>query len=231
MATFVIAHGAWGGGWAWMKVRPLLRAAGHDVFTPTYTGLGERAHLLSPEVDLDTHVRDVLGVLACEDLRDVVLVGHSYGGMVATGVAAQAADRVGSLVYVDAFAPHDGECLLDLTEPGARERFETLAAAEGFGWLAPASGPSHPHRPGPDRRHPHPLACFRQPLRYDPAALAGIPRTYVRCTEPAMPGLERSAERARTEAGWRYVEMATDHNPQFTEPEALTAILLEAAPR
>lgn len=229
MASFAIAHGAWGGGWAWMRVRPLLQASGHEVFTPTYTGLGERAHLLSPQVDLDTHVRDILGVLEYEDLRDVVLVGHSYGGMVATGVAARAADRVGCLVYVDAFAPHNGESLLDLTEPGARERFETLAAAEGFGWLVPASGPSHPDRPGPDRRCPHPLASFRQSLRFDPAALAGIPRTYVRCTEPALPGLERSAERARTEPGWRYVELATDHNPQYAAPDALTAILLAAA--
>src|SRR6185436_21106805 len=104
MATFVVAHGAWSAGWAWKKMRPLLRERGHELFTPTYTGLGERVHLLTREVDLETHVRDVLGVLECEDLREVILVGHSYGGMVATVVADRAASRIARLVYLDAFA-------------------------------------------------------------------------------------------------------------------------------
>ena len=94
MATIVVCHGAWSAGWAWKKVRPLLRAAGHDIFTPTYTGLGERAHQVSRAINLDMHIADVLGVLDCEDLRDVVLLGHSYGGMVATGVADRAAERI-----------------------------------------------------------------------------------------------------------------------------------------
>jgi pimeloyl-ACP methyl ester carboxylesterase len=229
MATFVIAHGAWGGGWAWATVNRRLRAAGHDVFTPTYTGLGERAHLLSRETDLETHVRDVVGVMSYEDLREVVLVGHSYGGMVATGAAARAADRVAALVYVDAFAPRDGESLFNLVEPGGRERLAAAAQSDGFGWLIPPSGDPHPQRPGPDRRLPHPLACFAQPLRYDEATIAGLPRTYVRCTDPALPGLDASAARARTEPGWRYLELATDHNPQYTAPAELTAILGDAA--
>jgi pimeloyl-ACP methyl ester carboxylesterase len=105
MATFVLCHGAWSAAWAWKKVRPLLRAAGHEVFTPTYTGLGERAHQVSRSVDLETHIRDILAVLDCEDLRDVMLVGHSYGGMVATGVADRAAERIAKVVYLDAFVP------------------------------------------------------------------------------------------------------------------------------
>jgi pimeloyl-ACP methyl ester carboxylesterase len=108
MATYALVHGAWHGGWCWKKVTPLLRAAGHEVFAPTLTGLGERAHLLTPAVDPETHIDDVLGVLHYEDLRQVVLVGHSYGGTVITGVAARAADRIGHLVYLDAFVPLGG---------------------------------------------------------------------------------------------------------------------------
>src|SRR5712692_8234402 len=114
MATFVLVHGAWLGGWCWQRVSPLLREAGSEVFAPTLTGLGERAHLLSLEIDLETHVRDVCGVLECENLKDVVLVGHSYGGMVITGVAERSAKRLSQLVYLDAFVPTDGQSLLDL---------------------------------------------------------------------------------------------------------------------
>ena len=114
MATFLICHGAWSAGWAWKKVRPLLRAAGHEVFTPTYTGLGERAHQSSRAVTLDTHIADVLGVIDCEDLKDIVLVGHSYGGMVATGVADRVPERIAKLVYLDAFVPGSGQSLNDL---------------------------------------------------------------------------------------------------------------------
>ena len=114
MATFVVAHGAWSAAWAWKKMRPLLRAAGHALWTPTYTGLGERAHLASAVIDLDTHIRDVVGVLDMEDLSDVVLIGHSYGGMVATGIADRARARIAQLVYLDAFVPRNGQSLLDL---------------------------------------------------------------------------------------------------------------------
>src|SRR5215210_4421571 len=105
MATFVIVHGAWSGAHAWRRVRPLLRAAGHEVFTPALTGLGERAHLASPRVDLDTHIQDVVGVLEYEDLGEVMLVGHSYGGVVITGVAERAAPRLAQLIYLDAEVP------------------------------------------------------------------------------------------------------------------------------
>src|SRR5262245_15830012 len=115
MATFVVAHGAWSAGWAWKKMHPLMAAREHRLFTPTHTGLGERAHLARPDVDLDTHIADILAVLEMEDLRGVILMGHSYGGMVATGVAARARDRVAKLVYVDAFAPREGDSILSLT--------------------------------------------------------------------------------------------------------------------
>jgi len=138
MATYLICHGAWSGGWSWKKMRPLLRAAGHEVLTPSYTGLGERAHLAHPLVDLETHIEDILAVIATEDLRDIILVGHSYGGMVATGVADRVPDRVRHLVYLDAFVPADGQSLQDLV--GAAP-----VAAPVDGWLIP------PNPPAPDR--------------------------------------------------------------------------------
>jgi len=113
LTTFVLADGAWHGGWCWRRVASLLRAAGHGVYTPTLTGLGERAHLVGRHVDLDTHIADVRGVLQCEELSNVVLCGHSYGGMVISGVAESAPNALRSLVYLDAFVPADGQCLLD----------------------------------------------------------------------------------------------------------------------
>src|SRR5512145_1133775 len=141
MATFLICHGAWSAGWAWKKVRPLLRAAGHEVFTPSYTGLGERAHQASRAINLETHVADVLGVIDCEDLRDIVLVGHSYGGMVATGVADRVRDRIARLVYLDAFVPGHGQSLFDMLPRQERARRQEEANARGDGWLVPPNPP------------------------------------------------------------------------------------------
>ena len=121
MAIFVVAHGAWSSAWAWKKMRPLMRAAGHEFWTPSYTGLGERSHLASPDIDLDTHIRDVINVLEFEDLTDIVLVGHSYGGMVATGVADGARERVGQVIYLDAFVPEDGKSLTDYLGQASRD--------------------------------------------------------------------------------------------------------------
>src|SRR4030081_945027 len=115
-ATFLVCHGAWSAGWAWKKMHPLMSAAGHRLVTPTYAGLGERAHLANPSIDLETHIEDMLNVIKYEDLRDIVLVGHSYGGMVATGVADRARDRVTQLISMRAFVRDDGQSLLDLNE-------------------------------------------------------------------------------------------------------------------
>src|SRR5262249_57232345 len=146
MATFVVAHGAWSSAWAWKKMRPLIRAAGHELWTPSYTGLGERAHLANPAIDLDTHIADVIGVLEMEDLRDIVLIGHSYGGMVATGVADRARSRVAQVVYLDAFVPRNGQSLFDLQTGEARERMRGLALSKGDGWRIPPS-PMPPDTP------------------------------------------------------------------------------------
>lgn len=134
-SVFVLVHPAWHGGWCWKKVVPLLRDGGQQVLTPTLTGLGERSHLARPEIGLEAHVDDVLNVLKYEDLRGVVLVGHSSGGMVITGVADRSPERIAHIVYLDAFVPEHGQALFDLVAPERRQAMEALVASEGEGWL------------------------------------------------------------------------------------------------
>jgi pimeloyl-ACP methyl ester carboxylesterase len=234
MATFLIAHGAWSAAWAWKKMRPLLQARGHALYTPTYTGLGERAHLASREVGLETHIADVLGTLEFEDLRDVVLVGHSYGGMVATGVADRARARLRRLVYLDAFVPRDGQSLLDLLPADVRERMREAARTAGDGWRVPPN-PVPPDTSETDlawlmpRRVMHPLRAFEEPIRLS-GPEGAAPRAYIYCTRIA-PGdvFGPFAERARREAGWQYLELEASHSPNVTAPEALAALLEKLA--
>jgi pimeloyl-ACP methyl ester carboxylesterase len=234
VTVFVVAHGAWSAGWAWKKMRPLLRAAGHELWTPTYTGLGERAHLASPAIDLDTHIADVTGVLEMEDLRDIVLVAHSYGGMVATGVADRARERIAQLIYLDAFVPHDGQSLFDLQPADARARMRELARTDGEGWRLP---PTQMPADTPDadvawasgRRRPQPIRTFEQPLRLAGNA-APPPRSYIYCQRSAPADVFRQfAERAQRESGWRYFEVDASHNPHITAPQALLDLLAKIA--
>lgn len=230
MATFVVAHGAWSASWAWRKMHPLMRAAGHELVVPCYTGLGERRHLLDPGITLDTHVLDVVGAIKMEDLRDVVLVGHSYGGMVATGVADRARERIAHLVYLDAFVPSDGQSLFDLQGPEHRARVEAMAASDGEGWLVPPQAPPPDTAPedlawiGP-RRFPQPIATFRTPLQLDHGEFSG-PRSYIFCTRvgPAD-SFRQFAARARAEHGWGYRELDASHNPHITMPAELARVL------
>jgi len=232
MATFLICHGAWSAGWAWKKVRPLLRAAGHEVFTPTYTGLGERAHQASPSVDLETHIADVLAVIEFEDLKDLVLVGHSYGGMVVTGVADRVPERVRHLVYLDAFVPASGQSLLDLAQRNPPP--PAAAATGGESWLIP------PNPPAPDtsaadlawltpRRRPQPVKTFAQKLELKNPVPA-FPRSYVYCTKK-MPDdvFLQFSKRFKSDPAWRYHEIDSSHSPNVTAPEALVRLLVQIA--
>ena len=223
MATIVIVPGAFDGGWRWTEVRAALQAAGHAVYALTLTGLGERRHLATPDVGLDTHIQDVVNVLAYEDLRDVVLVGHSYGGMVVTAVADRAADRVTRLVYVDAALPRDGECGFDLFPPEVRASWEEQARLDGEGWCTPPG-------PGADRRAaPMPLKTGQQPLRLTGTGRRSVPGAYVHCTaKTGRDAFARSADRAR-ERGWPVHELATGHDPQGNAAErtALVELLLK----
>jgi pimeloyl-ACP methyl ester carboxylesterase len=237
MATFVLVHGAWLGGWCWQRVTPHLRAAGHEVYTPTLTGLGERAHLLSREVSLDTHVQDILGVLEYEDLREVVLVGHSYGGMVVSGVAERAPQRLARLVYLDAWMPvDDARSMAELGPrlmPGFLPPLEAWAQAAGEGWLVPI--PGGPEYPLPleeaDRRWvgahvtPHPLRTLYDRVgRGDPAA-AALPRTYITCPTPGQPARYAQFAEQAPRNGWACQELAGGHFVFATMPAELGALL------
>jgi pimeloyl-ACP methyl ester carboxylesterase len=235
VTTFVLVHGAWHGGWCWRRVAPLLRAAGRDVQTPTLTGLGERAHLLSRAVDLETHVQDVVNVLRYEELREVVLVGHSYGGMVIAGVAERAAERLARLIYLDAFVPLDGRCLLDFFPERAREETLARARSEGDGWRLPPRYEEQPFGvtdPADaawvrSKLTAHPVATWTQPLRLASPTAAALPRTFVACTETSWFG--QYADRARSEPGWGYRELPTGHDAMITTPRGLADLLREIA--
>jgi pimeloyl-ACP methyl ester carboxylesterase len=211
-----------------------MRAAGHELFTPAYTGLGERGHMRAPDVSLATHIADVGAVLEIEDLADVVLVAHSYGGMVATGVAARHAARIRHLVYLDAFVPEPGQSLFDLLPPEVRLRMLEGAVAHGQGWLVPPqplpldTAPEDVAWIGP-RRMPQPLLTFTTRLDAGLARFAGA-RSYIRCTRvgPGDP-FHVFAERARSEPGWRYLELDASHNPHITVPERLMSLLGDIA--
>jgi pimeloyl-ACP methyl ester carboxylesterase len=229
MATIVVAHGAWSAGWGWRKMRPLMQAAGHTLVTPTYTGLGERAHLSNPEIDLDTHIEDMLGVLFYEDLSNIILIGHSYGGMVATGVADRARDRVEKLVYLDAFAPDDGQSAFELMPAERAELMRVSAADQGGGWSIPPNELA-PDTPADDvawmtpRRMPQPIKTFETKLSLTNGPLT-LPRHYIYCERAGpydhfRPFLER-AERE----GWGVSKIDASHSPHITAPQLLMSVL------
>jgi pimeloyl-ACP methyl ester carboxylesterase len=235
MANFVLVHGSMHGGWCWKRVVPLLRAAGHEAFTPTLTGLGERVHLTHPGIDLDTHIHDVLGVLEFEHLDRVVLVGHSYGTMVVTGVADRVPERMAHLVYLDGAVVSNGQAVLDLFPSDAQAARRDVVAAEGDGWrLLPPDPSAFGVTDLQDaawvraKLVPQPFATFTQPLRLaNPARFAG-PKTFIACVEaPAAGWRDAMIERVRAEGGWHYRELATGHDAMITAPRQLTALLLE----
>lgn len=229
MAKFVLVHGAWVGSLIWRPIAHSLRAAGHEVYTPTLTGLGERRHLLRRDIDLGTHIQDVLGVLDYEDLCDVVLVGHSYGGMVVTGVADAVPEKIASLVYLDAFVPQSGQSLFSLL-PADMPQPE---AASGSDWLAPPLPVEAFGEPSPAVREfaarktqSQPIACFTQPL----VLAGGIERitrkTYIYCNDPSPTTFTPFYERVKNATGWTVHTLPCTHLVQMDMPEELTALLL-----
>jgi pimeloyl-ACP methyl ester carboxylesterase len=231
VATFVLVHGAWGGAHTFRRVRPLLSAQGHQVFTPGLTGVGERSHLASPQVNLTTHVQDVVNVVWYEDLSDIVLLGFSYGGFVVTGAVPHLAERVRHLVYLDAFVPSDGQTLAGMN---GQDGGPVLGL--GGRWLVPPPArtyddPAEEAFAAP-RRTPHPVGCFTEPVRL-PRPLEDYPfgRTYIKATaEPAGPSpFWAAAERAQSSPAWAYEEIATDHLIPVNRPHELAEILVKLA--
>ncbi len=235
MANFVLIHGAWHGGWCWKNVAGSLRAAGHDVFTPTLTGLGERAHLLSPDIGLETHIRDVIGVLEYEDLQDVILVGHSYGAMVISGVAEKCTDRLKHLVYVDAFVPSDGQWMAQYFSPAAVESFKERSLREGKGYGIPPP-PAEMFgitsqedlawvRP---RLGLQPRKSFYDPIHLSNPMISQMPHTYIYCKYPGSL-VEQTANQIRADKNWQYMELVSGHDAMIVEAEKLAALLLSIA--
>jgi pimeloyl-ACP methyl ester carboxylesterase len=224
MATFVLVHGGWDGGWAWRPIAKQLQAAGHDVFTPTLTGSGERVHLASPNIDLNTHIQDVINVFLYEKLEHVTLVGTSYGGMIITGVAERLPERLDQVVYLDAFVPHSGESLNDIIGPELAAMFEQVANAYGEGWRVPHNPPNA------DRRTDLLLNVGRQALEVGNLETSRLKHTYVQFTKKSSddflkPLMERMADRARAH-GWQYREMPLPHFPMLDQPHEVAQLLL-----
>lgn len=235
MTSFVLVHGAWYGSWCWKRVRTLLQAKGHDVYTPTLTGIGERSHLLSPNVTLETHILDVANLIRWEDLSDVVLCGHSYGGCVITGVADRFPDRIRSLVYLDAFVLEDGENLMQhLSDEQRDQLLETTETSGGGGWrVAPI--PAEVHEVNVKDRAWVNSHCTTQPLDTFEQRLpltGGIRKinkvTYVLATgfrhgSPFPPFYEKAKAK-----GWTTLTIDCGHVVMLDKPEELTNLLLDA---
>ena len=214
---------------------PLLRAAGPPAHAVTLTGLGERAHLLSAEIDLHTHIQDVMGLIDAEELQSVVLVGHSYAGMVVTGVAARLQrERPGTLahlVYLDAAVPYPGDSWSSHHSAETKQaRIDASKPSGGLSFPPPDAaifGLSGADRDWVNRRQtPQPFRLYQQPLDFDGERVAAAPRTFIDCTSPALATIAPARQRVRKEAGWQVLEMATGHDPMVSEPRALAELLL-----
>jgi pimeloyl-ACP methyl ester carboxylesterase len=231
MATFLFVPGAWLGGWCWRDVTGPLQASGHTVIAATLTGLGERAHLLTPQIGLHTHVADIVGLVRYRDLGGIILVGHSYGGTVITAVAEQVPEHIRLLVYLDASVPLDGESNNDVVGPEMAAQLRADAQSGGDGWRVPPAAYVVDRLPDAirpwvqERLTPHPLRSFDEPVELRSEAASALPRAFIRSsTQSAL--YSRLLDRAR-EAGWHCRELSGGHYPMLREPQAVAAALTE----
>ena len=231
MATFVLVHGAWTGGWGYKKTARLMREAGHDVYVVTLTGLGERSHLSSPAITLSTHIQDVVNVFEYEDITDAILVGHSYGGMVITGVSGRVADRIRTLVYLDAFLPANGQSLWDIAgEQGRQFYIDGQKATPGL--VGPMNLAATLDDPGlaalrKKKLDLHPLLTLTEPVRLDGSEQAIGKRTYVLATR--RPAFQRFYDQVKDDPAWTTKTIDTGHVVMMEDPEGLAKLLVEEA--
>jgi len=228
MATFVLVHGAWWGAWCWRRVARLLTQSGHEVFTPALTGVGERSHLLTPDINLDTHILDVVNVMKWPELNKVVLVGHSYADMVISGVAEQLEEAILSFVMLDAFFPETGQALVDLQPPAIRETFLT-AARNGASTIPPRPAAmfnvNEKDRAWVDAQcTPHPIKCFLQRLTLTRARERVGIKAFIRATGYPSEPFDHGMANARAK-GWRTYEVACGHDVMLDMPERLAELL------
>jgi len=231
--TFVLVHGAWHGGWCWRRVADLLERGGHKVFTPTLTGLGERSHLLRAGINVSTHVADVVNVLKWERLAGVVLCGHSYGGLVVSGVAELMAPAIGSIVFLDAFLPENGDSMAALTSDAVREQ---LKGATERGELGVPPRPAAAFLVNEKDRAWVDAMCVPQPIgtMTEKMALTGAreriaKKSYIRAAAYPNPGFDKAYARVKADGAWRTYEVTGGHDVMVDMPERLTEILLEVA--
>ena len=236
MSTFVLVHGAWHGSWCWKRVRKALQAHGHEVFTPTLTGVGERSHLLSPQVDLETHIHDVVNLIRWEELSNIVLCGHSYAGCVVCSVADRVPERIAALVYLDAFVPENGQSLSDTLPPEQWNAHLEATRVHGEGWKVPpipaaAFSVNAKDADWMDRQCTvQALAAFVQPLRLSGKGDAVKDVTYILASGYGNTPFRQFYERAKAR-GWKTLTVPCGHDVMLDLPEELTTILLNAAPR
>ncbi|SFZ89451.1 Alpha/beta hydrolase family protein [Flaviramulus basaltis] len=220
-SVFVVVHGAWGGGWVFKKVDSLLTATGSVVYRPTLTGQGERVHLATLDVGLDTHIKDIVNTILYEDLHDVILVGHSYSGMVITGVADSIPKRIKKLVYIDAFVPNDNESVALIKE----ESIKNYKIVNGY--LIP---PWVPEEKSPPKHVPQALKTLTDKISLKNPERLNIPTTYILTVEkgadPKSDNFAPQAERANKN-GWKVLQLEADHNVQWSAPEELVKMLKE----
>ena len=242
MANFVLVHGAWHGAWCWRHVTESLIRAGHRAHAVTLTGVGERAHLLSPLITLETHITDVIQAIEAEEMTEVVLAVHSYAGMLGTAVADRMPGRLAHLVYVDAVVPRPGESWSS-THASATRESRLAAAVASTSYSFPPPDPSVFGLEGADhewvkrRQTPHPGHTYEAPLDFDPARVAQVPRTFINCTRPPLPTIDVIRTRVTDPKFWdgawlagsRVVDLATGHDPMISAPQALTQCLCELA--
>jgi pimeloyl-ACP methyl ester carboxylesterase len=231
--TFVLVHGAWHGGWCWRRVADLLEKQGHKVYTPTLTGLGERSHLMSATITLDTHIADVVNVIKWEDLHDICLVAHSYGGWPVSGALEQVGDRVGSIVYLDAFMPEDGERGFDFASEFSRNG--TLEAQQKGEISRPAPPASVFHVKEKDvawvesKLTPQPLGLAFSVIKLTGAREKVARKTYIRAPKYEQPAFDRYYAAKKSDAAWRAYQVACGHDVMVDAPEQLAEILQERA--
>jgi len=229
--TFVLVHGTWHGGWCWRRVADGLEQKGHKVFTPTLTGVGDRSHLMTKDVNLTTHVTDVVNLVKWEDLKDIVLVGHSSAGFVITQAAEQIGPQVASIVYLDAFVPSPGDSLIALANPGPRKALED-AVARGDLVAKPvpakAFAVNEKDQPWVDGKcTPHPLAAVTEKVTAADAREKIARKTYIRATSFNSPVFDQTLARMKTAPGWKTYEVASGHDVMVDQPGRLVEILLE----
>jgi pimeloyl-ACP methyl ester carboxylesterase len=219
--TIVIVHGAWGGAWAFKRVEAMLRDKGFQVYRPQLTGQGDRVHLARPDIGLNTHIEDVVNTILYEDLHDIILVGHSYGGMVITGVADRVPDRIKRLVYLDAMVPNDGESVSSIMRGGG-DFIKQMTKGDYIvpSWVKPDQPPPHDV--------PQSLKTFTDPIVLKNDAARKLPATYILTVEKGKEAKDddffAQSQRAK-ERGWTMLQLTSDHNPQWSAPEALVEML------